>query len=75
MNATGQDTALFAQFKSQQREMWSGFGVNEGFTKMVAPWLRDGCAVVAGCLVRTGSGHCGIMDLRFLAQRTHHIPQ
>jgi len=36
MSTSKQDAAPFAQFKSMQREMWAGFGANEGFTTMIA---------------------------------------
>ncbi len=48
MNASMQDTTPFAQFKSLQREMWSGFAVNEGFTTMVAGELVAFAKVAPG---------------------------
>jgi len=48
MNAITQSPAPFSQFKSVQREMWAGFGANEGFTTMVAGELVSFAKVARG---------------------------
>ena len=55
----------FAQFKANQRELWAGFGANEGFTTIPAGELGGLCE---GLTWREGSG-CDLRNRRRCGHR------
>lgn len=67
MTTKSEEAETFHQFKAMQREVWAGFGANEGFTTFVAGELVAFARIVPGesvLDVACGTGVAGITAAR-----------